>query len=257
MQMKNTIIIALALTSTFASAAPAVKSWTNPECATGPCEVKGMKIFLEKTNAGRLAGTTMVGEIETVNKADLKKYALVQYIEGCVYETRRDGFLRMGTREYWGKKSAPFKHVGMNLDSASDRDPIYWSNHLAGWDDIRGFEISRNSMYSYANPLLTESWGAWAGKVTNLKENKIFVQDAPTMSGWDLDEETMKVTARNSSLKFKICLHKISDIPAEVELPNTEIENPIVCMNWDSNFLYNFATRKFVDNKEAIDPICK
>lgn len=255
--MKSTIIIALALTSSIAGAAPTVKSWTNPECATGSCEVKGMKIFLEKTVVARLAGTSMVGEIETNNKADLSKYAFVQYIEGCLFETTKDGTIRMGTREYWGKRGVPFKHIGMNLDSASDRDPIYWSNTLAGWDDLRGFEIPRNSMYSHSNPFLTENLGAWAGKVTNLKENKIFVQDVPTMSGWDLDEETMKVNARNSSLKFKICLHKISDIPAEVELSNTEIADPIVCMSWDSNFIYNFSTRKFVDNKDSIHPVCK
>ncbi len=255
--MKTQIIIALALTSTIVSAAPSVKSWTNPECATGSCEVKGMKIFTNKTNANRLAGTTMVGEIETADKASLKKYALVQYIEGCVFETNKEGAIKMGTREFWGRKSAPFKHVGMQLDSASDRDPIYWSNVLAGWDDIRGFEIPRNSMYAYANPLITESWGSWAGKDSNLKENKIFVQDAPTMSGWDIDEESLKVTARNSSLKFKICLHKIEDVPAEVESPSTNIENAIVCMSWDSNFIYNFSTRKFADKGDEIHPACK
>ncbi len=254
--MKKLIIVALAFSSV-AQAAPSVKSWVNPECATGSCEVKGMKLYTQKISGNRIAGMTAVGEIEATNKADLKKYSLVQYIEGCVFETDREGNIKMGTREFFGANGSPFKHVGFELDSASDKDPVYWSNPNAGYDELRGIEIPRNSMYSYANPLLTESWGAWAGKVKNLKENKIFISDTPTPSGWDLDEETMKVSARISSLRFKICLHKTEDVPRTVESPATQIPGAIVCMSWDSNFNYNFATRKFEDKKDEIHPVCK
>ncbi len=255
--MKNIIIAAIALSSSFAFAVPTVKTWVNPECASGSCEVKGMKLFTEKGVAARLAGNSMTAEIEGASKSDLKKYAFVQYIKGCVFETDSQGTIKMGTREFWGYRTRPFKHVGFELDSASDRDPLYWSNANAGFDDLRGIFIPRNSYYVYANPLLTEAYGSWAGKISNLKENKIFIQDAPTVSGWDINDETMKVTARNASLNFKVCLHKIEDVPATVESPATEIPGAIVCMSWDSNFIYNFSTRKFDDKKDQIHQACK
>lgn len=256
--MKTLIIAALAFSSISAFAAPTVKTWLNPECANGAeCELKAMRLYLDKTPANRMAGTTMVAEIETANKSQIKKYAIIQYIQGCLYETDSKGNVKMANREFWGKRSVPFKHVGWELDSASDRDPLYWSNPNFGDDDLRGFFIPRNSYYSNGNPFLTENWGSWAGKVSNLKENKVFIQDMPTPTAWDLNEETMKVSARISSLKFKVCVHKIDDVPATVESPATEIPGAIVCMNWDSNFNYNFATRKFEDKKEEISAVCK
>ena len=254
--MKKLILVALALTSV-AQAAPSVRTWTNPECATGSCELKGMKLFIEKEISSRYAGTTMSAEIETTDKSSLANYAIVQYIEGCLFETNREGTkVKMGLREFWGRRGQPFKHVGFELDSASDKDPIYWSNSFAGFDELRGFLVPRNSYYANANPILTESYGAWAGKPKNLKESKIWVHDAPTPSGWDTDEN-LKVLARNSSLRFKTCLHKIEDVPAKVDSPATQIEDAIVCMSWDSNFIYNFSTRKFEDKDESIHQACK
>lgn len=150
------------------------------------------------------------------------------------------------------------EHVGFQLDSASDRDPIYWSNPNAGYDELRGFEIPRNSYYQIGNSMLNQKTGSWAGKTSNLKgAAKIFAEDMPTPSGWDLDETTMKVSARQASLRFRICLHKIEDVPSRVDSPSTMIPNAITCMDWDSNYIYNFKTRKFDDKKSELHPVCK
>lgn len=255
--MKKLIIAALALSASASFAAPTVKTWLNPDCANGNCELKAMRLYTDKSQANRMAGTSMVAEIETTTKAQLKNYAIIQYIQGCLYETDSKGTIRMGSREFWARPGQIFKHVGYEIDSASDRDPIYWSNSNFGFDDLRGFFIPRNSYYENANSMLTESVGTWAGKISNLKENKLFVEDSPTPSAWDLNEETMKVTARISSLKFKICVHKIDDIPVVVDSPATEIPGALTCMTWDSNFNYNFATRKFEDKKDEISAVCK
>ncbi len=256
--MKIIIAIALLNISAIAVAAPAVKSWSNPECATGNCELKGMKLYIESFNGKyRIAGNSISAEIETTDKESMNKYAFVQYIEGCVFETNLAGNIRMGTREYWGRQGSPFKHVGMQLDSASDKDPIYWSNPRASYDELRGFEIPRNSFYQIGTEMLKQKTGSWAGKVSNLKNGpKIYADDMPTPSGWDLDETTMKVTARQSSLRFKICVHKIEDVPARVDSPSTVIPGAIHCMDWDSNYIYNFQTRKFDDKKSELHPVC-
>lgn len=257
--MKFIVVVALLNLSLAALAAPAVKTWSNPECATGNCELKGMKLYIDTNNGQyRMAGNAISAEIETVRKEDLAKYAFVQYIEGCVFETNSQGQIKMGTREYWGRQGQPFKHVGMQLDSAGDKDPIYWSNTKAGYDDLRGFEIPRNSYYQIGTEMLKTKTGSWAGKISNLKNGaKIYAEDMPTPSGWDLDETTMKVSARQASLRFRICLHKIEDVPGTVDSPSTIIPGAITCMTWNSNFMYNFATRKFDDKKDEIHPACK
>lgn len=253
--MNKLMMIGLLLGSQVSLAAPVVKTWVNPECANGDCEVKAMRLYVEKWNSTkeRMAGNSMAAEIETSNKAALKKYAFVQYLQGCLFESSNLGETRMATREFFGKKGVPFKHKTMELDSASDKDPIYWSNDAAGYDDLRGFEIPRNSYYVNDNPVVTESYGSWAGKISNLKSNKIFASDFPTPSYWE--EKNGIITARTASLNFKICLHKIEDIPVSVEDPKTQIGKAIVCMDWSSNYQFNFTKKVFVE-KTTLHSTC-
>lgn len=249
-------ILLFFLMSKVAYAAPSVKTWINPDCANGDCEVKSMKLYVEKNNSVRykLAYNQMAAEIETTKPEHLAKYAFVQYIKGCYVQISNLGEIRMGSREFWGRKGAPFLHKTFELDSASDKDPIYWSNNNAGYDYIRGFEIPRNSYYVNDNPVLTESYGSFAGKIKNLKSNKIYASDMPSPSSWQ--EENGIITANTSSLEFQICLHKIADVPVTVEKPATIIPDPIVCMDWSSNYQFNFR-KKTWEEKTALHPACK
>lgn len=254
--MKKLVVIGLVLLSQTSFAAVTVKTWNNPECANGSCEVKAMRLHLDKFNSSkeRMAGNSVGIELETTKKEDLKNYAFVQYIRGCLFTTSNIGEVRMATREFFGKQGQPFQHKTWELDSASDKDPIYWSNPDAGFDDLRGFEIPRNSTYVNDNPVVTDSYATWAGKITNLKNNKIFASDFPTPSYWE--EKNGIITARTSSLQFKVCLHKVADIPASVDDPKSEIANPIVCMEWSSMYSLNFAKKTWVE-KSTMESSCK
>jgi hypothetical protein len=253
--MKKLIMIGLILSSQVSFAAPTVKSWINPECATGNCEVKAMRLYVDKWNSTKdqMAGNSMAVEIETSSMSHVKKYAVVQYIQGCLFQTSNLGDIRMASREFFGKQGQPFKHVGWELDSASDKDPIYWSNDTAGFDEMRGFFIPRNSYYQNANSILTESANTWAGKISNLRENKIFASDFPTPSAWE--EKNGIVSARIASLNFKICLHKVEDVPESVESPKTNIGAAMTCMEWSSNYQMDFKKKTFVE-KTGLHPAC-
>lgn len=251
------LITALLLVSTQVSlAAPIVKSWTNPQCASGDCEVKGIKLFVEKFNSSRdrMAGNYASMEIETSRPELLKEYAFVQYIKGCMVLVSNLGETRMVTREFFGKSGQPFLHKTWELDSASDTDPLYWSNNKAGYDELRGFEIPRNSYYVNDNPLLTDKYGSFAGKLKNLKSNKIYADDFPTPSFWE--ESNGIVTARTSSLDFKVCLHKIKEVPASVNDPKTIIPAPIACLDWSSNYQFDF-TKKVFTERTSMHSACK
>lgn len=254
--MKKLIVLSLLVSSQIGVAAPIIKTWNNPECATGECEVKSMKIYIDKLVSAkdRMAGNAVAAEIETTSKEHLKKYAFVQYIRGCLFETSNLGEVRMATREFFGKQGQPFLHKGWELDSASDKDPIYWSNTQAGYDDLRGFEIPRNSYYVNANPSLVENYNSWAGKIKNLKENKIWISDLPTMSYWE--EKMGVITARTASLQFKICLHRISDVPATVADPKTVIGDALTCMDWNSSYQMNFSKKTF-EEKATLHSACQ
>ena len=236
--------------------AATVLTWTNPECATGNCELKAMRLHIDKMNDNnyKMAGNNIVAELETTSKEHLSKYAFVQYIQGCLYETSNLGETKLAVREFFGKQGQPFKHVGWEIDSAGDKDPIYWSNPDAGYDELRGFEIPRNSSYINDNSMKTENYLTWAGKISNLRGNKIFADDMPTPSAWA--QENGIVSARNSALKFKICVHKISDVPESVEDPKTQIEGALGCLEWSSNYQFNFKKKVF-EEKTTIPAVCK
>ncbi len=235
-------------------AAPVVQTWTNPECASGSCEVKGMKLSVTKYNANRMAGNNVSVEIETATKELVKKYAVVQYIKGCLYEILHTGEIKMGTREFFNNKGVPFLHKTFEIDSAKDRDPIYSSNPDAGWDELRGFDVPRNSYYANGDLTKDDTATMWAGKIKNLRGTKVYVADAPSVSNFDLDLNN-KPIIQNSSLTFKVCLHEVSKVPRVAQSPTSIVPDPITCMEWSSNYLYDKAKHRFVEKKE-ISPVC-
>lgn len=257
--MKSKFFLGLALvisSGAFAAEpAPTITAWKNPECLSGNCEVKGMKMFIRKYRDTSMGGAYMTAEMETASKDLLKKYAFVQYIEGCVFEENSKGETRLAYRENLGKKGQPFKHIGPEIDSGPDADPIYWSEPKAGFDELRGIQIYRHSGYATKNPMTNNDFGTWASKDKNLESAKLYVSDMPTWTHFTKDVN-FSWTARNSSLKFKICLHKIADIPEKTVDGKLTVPNPIHCMEWASNYVYNKRTSRITEMKE-IHPYCK
>ena len=254
--MKTSMIIAFGLVlAQSAFAAPIVTSWTNPECATGSCEVKGLKLFIDKVAAKTFSANSVSAEIETTEAKHLTKYGIVQYIKGCHYSKTPQGFVRYSIRNSLAK-SVPFIHKDWEVDSGDDVDPLYWSNDAAGFDDLRGYFVPRNSGYAYANPALTDNWGSWAGKMKNLKANKIYITDMPTPSTWSISADLTQ-TAVISSLKFRTCVYEISKIPTAISDAKVVFDGAIGCLEWSSNYEYDFAKRKFVDMGKEISEVCR
>lgn len=248
--MKKNILIlgALTLLSQVAVAAPQVRTWINPACETGDCDVKAMRMYVTKGNNGKVAGNTVVGEIETKDKETLRKYAFVQYIKGCNYEENSAGQRKFRIRTFFGKAGVPFQHKTFEIDSATDKDPIYWSNAFAGYDELRGFEVPRHSPYYTGNPETGEKYGSYAGKDKNLTSAKLYIQDAPSYSV--LGFANGKLEAANASLDFKLCVYEISKLPKVENDPTMMYPDPINCMEWSSNYIFNFKKKTFEEKKE-------
>jgi hypothetical protein len=226
------------------------KVWNNPACRTGACEVKMMKLTLDKTVSAEYAARSLIAEFETTRPEQLKKFAFVQYIRGCLFKSDANGPTKMGTREFFGVGGQPFQHKGWEIDSAGEPDPIYWSTWNIGWDELRGFEILRNANYSTIKPEGVEP-EKWAGKVSNIKgRNVLYVADAPTGSMAFAGQDVS-----NTSLDFKICLHEIKDVPRVAESKSQIVPNPIGCLEWSSNFVYDHAARRFRE-RTTPHPFC-
>lgn len=250
--MNRLVLLAVLLAAQSSFAAISVQEWKNPACKEGQkCGVKAFRIYDKQHNNGRIAGATMSGEIETSDPDALKKYAIIQYIRGCVYHIDKAGKKSVARRNFFGNDNAIFQHKTWELDSGDDADPVYMSYYKKGFDELRGFEIPRNVRYVNDNPLKTENIAYWAGKATNLKEpGSIYVADFPT--GSSIGE---KGALTISSLQFKACVYDVSKIPLVVREPKTMFAGALACFDWSSNYGFSKAQKKLV-KRTNLDPFC-
>lgn len=235
-------------------AAQVVTTWKNPACDAGPCELKGARFILTKENdlRSRVAGNSVVAELETTSKADLKDYAFVQYLRGCHFMKSAQG-VRMGVRDYLGRSGQEFRHRTWEIDSGLDADPIYSSYADAGLDELRGREVPRNASYYTANPNAATSYDWWSGLPAKVSIPKLYVTDAPTYSSLSNGAGAVALV---TSLEFKLCLHRVSDIPRRIEDPRASIPRPIFCYDWSSNYQLNSA-QTALEEKSGIAPECQ
>lgn len=240
------VLAALTMSS---SALAEVKVWENPGCAGGDCEIRSMKI----TISPGANSNVVVAEMLATKPEHLAKYAFVQYIRGCVFESTAQGPTRLGRRTHLGQDSQPFLHASWEVDTTT-KDPIYWSTRNPGWDELRGFEILRTANYLVKDPQQTSAEHRWGGKVSNVLDNRLFVKDAPT--GGSLSSINGKKTATNSTLEFRICLMEVAKLPTQVEKATVEYPNPVACLEWNSRFVYNFRTARFAAASQ-IHPYCR
>jgi hypothetical protein len=235
---------------------PTVTSWRNPECEREECALKGVKYYLKKTLDQRngVAGNSVAAEIETTQKTQLRDFAFVQYIRGCHFRTNASGAVVMGTRDILGEPGQSFKHVNWEIDSGFDADPIYWSYAQAGRDPFRGFEVPRNASYVTANPMLTDKYDWWAGKVGNVGTPKIYISDDPTPTS--LGFEGLDLVGNVSSLEFRLCVHRVADLPRTVEQRDAVMPNPLHCFEWSSNYEVNFQ-QGLLEERRELHPACR
>jgi len=245
-------LVPLALLATAVLAAPPIKKeWKNPECASGNCEIEGMRISVQASLSPQFGMTTMVADMKARKPEFLKNYAFVQYIRGCVFESSKNGPIRLAAREYLGQSGLPFQHKTWQVDS-SQRDPIYWSTRNPGFDPIRGFTIPRNANYMVSDPSINEE-DRWGGKESNVLDNRLYVKDMPT--GGSTSTSSTGVKAVNSSLEFKICLYKIENIPTTVDSSTGMLPDPVACLEWNAHYIYNFPLRRFA-TISSVHPYC-
>ncbi len=215
------------------------KTFLNKSCKeTDTCDLKSVyfrtldyEVWIEGDPS---YGSSVIARYTTESVADLEKYAFVHFMRGCVFSSRK---MENGTVENsFGieivnfDKNQKFCFPDWVIDS-QDTDPVYNSDP----------ELGRHYLYRWAKML---------GSYENRKIQEFYgikVPSKPQLFVIDNPHRAFKVHdfAVNISMEYKMCLYKSSDVPRATNEKNVDFADPIACVEYSSNFVYNFETNKF------------
>ena len=178
--------------------------------------------------------------LKTQDVADIQDYAVIQYIRGCQYRSTPEGKKYFSVSRDYFNGTVIFKHPVWMIDSESF-DPIYTS-----WKGDR-FALFRWN----ANPASFNVENATYLSIKPTPHPIVFATDLPGSSSADA------VEAKNSSLEFKTCVFKYSDVPPSTTADGLgiDVSKALSCLTWESKFTYDFNKKDFVIGG-ALDPFC-
>jgi hypothetical protein len=191
---------------------------------------------------------------ETQNVSQIEKYALVQQIKGCVFESNWDGktehkILNI-VRNHMGKQVL-FQHKHWQIDN-DYAGPIYTGLefndghvdffYLLNWNnDPKSLEADNALRYGQQKP----------------PHPVVFATDLPGTASLRENPPNFPQSAQNVSLEFNTCLFKTADVPTTTDADGTNVDfrKAVKCFSWNHKFIYDFKSKKF-HSPQAIDPIC-
>lgn len=226
---------------------PLIQVFKNNECQTANCDLQEFKLHTYNYKVtfadGTSFGTGAYMSYKTNDVSTLEDYAVVQFIKGCVFDSRvlPSGEIQKElavSREFFGKV-VRFKHPEWVIDSL-DVDPMY-NNGPAGhrhgtyrWNIVAN-SYDKKTEIKYYNQRPTDP--------------SLYVSDFPS-TAFSFDGG-----ARNVSLKFKTCIYPTSDLPLVSGPNDLNPESAVHCFEWKSSNIYNHSKNKYESNEE-IDSFC-
>lgn len=213
---------------------------------------------------------------ETNQPQCLKEYVVVQFIKGCVYETwvndDKSKTQRFLMRDFMDKTVA-FNHANWVVDTA-DSDPVYASESSLGADGrhhrymttingkIPEFATDPIHLFQQVNQLDTS---AMRKNLFDSPAGSTFAYVTDTPSGGRYSTiHAVGETEQTSSLQFKACIYKTSDVPSDLSR-SSELKDfnhvgtqggPLVCFDWESSYNWN-PTHHKMESPKTIDSTCK
>jgi hypothetical protein len=215
----------------------------NPNCrATDTCYLKKFTLttsvyevwFSDDPNYPTY-GNGVIMEYETGSVAALEKYAIVQFVKGCVFDSSKNAQGRITKKLSYTVPSfgedVPFCFPQWVIDS-QDTDPVYNSDaeygrfYLLRWNKPGSYEYPNHKYYGAEKP----------------KRPVVYMADYPagafvTGSG-----------VKNAALEFNTCIYKAGDVPAETRRDDIHFATPITCFEWQSVYVYDFDKATFEAN---------
>jgi hypothetical protein len=215
----------------------------NPDCrSTGTCDLKRFTLttsvyevwFSDDPNYPTY-GNGAIMEYETDAVDALDKYAIVQFIKGCVFYTSKNSEGKIsrtesGTVPSFGE-DMPLCFPHWVIDS-QDTDPVYNSDpeygrfYLLRWNKPGSYDVRTQKFYGAAKP----------------KNPVVYMTDYP-------DGAFITGTGvKNAALEFNTCIYKANEVPAETRRDDVNFAKPISCFKWQNVYVYDFVKRRFQTN---------
>ena len=211
----------------------------NPDCqSTATCDLKRFTLttsvdevwFSDDPNYPTY-GNGVIMEYETDSADALEKYAIVQFMKGCVFYSskNRKGEINRNVSDIpsFGE-SIPFCFPQWVIDSqdtdpAYNSDPEYGRFHLLRWNKPGSYDYRTQKYYGAEKP----------------KIPVVYMTDYP-------DGAFVTGTGvKNAAVEFKTCIYKASDVPTETRRDDIGFAKPITCFEWQNVYVYDFDKRKF------------
>jgi len=215
----------------------------NPGCQlTDTCDLKRFTLttsvyevwFSDDPNYPTYANGVIM-EYETSSVAALEKYAIVQFVKGCVFDSSRNGEGKIDRSVSYSVPSfgenIPFCFPQWVIDSqdtdpAYNSDPEYGRFYLLRWNKPGSYEYPNNKFYGAEKP----------------KIPVVYMTDYPSGAF------VTRTGAKNAALEFKTCIYKASEVPAVARRDDIDFAKPINCFAWQNVYVYDFAKGRFENN---------
>jgi hypothetical protein len=219
----------------------------NPDCrSTGTCDLKRFtlttwdyEVWFSDDPNNPTYGTGAIMEYETDSVDALAKYAIVQFMKGCVFHSSKTAkgpidWDVIDTIRSFGE-SIPYCFPQWVIDSqdsdpAYNSDPDYGRIYLARWNKPGSYDRRTQKYYGAEKP----------------KIPVVYMTDHP--SGAFVTGRGVK----NSALEFKTCIYKADDVPTHTRRDELQFATPLSCFDWQNVYIYDFATAKFQTDLAAM-----
>ena len=221
----------------------------NPDCrSTDTCDLKRFTLttsvyevwFSDDPNYPT-HGTRAIIEYETDAVAALEKYAVVQFIKGCVFHSSKNGTGEIDRNVNYAVPSFGEKIPlcfsqwvidSQDTDPAYNSDPEYGRFYLLRWNTPGSYDHRTQKFYGAEKPTIPV----------------LYMTDHPggayvTGSG-----------VKNAALEFKTCIYKASDVPAHTRRDDINFAKPIACFEWQNVYVYDFDKGAFQTRLAADAP---
>ena len=215
----------------------------NPDCrSTATCDLKRFTLttsvyevwFSDDPNYPTY-GNGVIMEYETDSVDALEKYAIVQFIKGCVFDSSKneEGKINRNVSDTVPSfgENIPFCFPEWVIDSqdsdpAYNSDPKYGRFYLLRWNKPGSYDDRTQKYYGAEKP----------------KSPVVYMADYP--SGAFITGTGV----RNAALEFNTCIYKASDVPAETRRHDINFAKPITCLEWQNVYVYDFDKGRFQTN---------
>ena len=279
--VKNLILFSLVSLSFNAQAGDEFKfhQKTFPLISPNQCQIERFTVINKRSEirdeTSNAHFTSMAAVIETTKPECIRKYAVVQWLKGCV----TDQVFRKSTGElspkYFGTsresrgKVIAFNHPHWEVDTL-DVDPMYQNNEEKGdrldWYYVtkRPLKLNNDLQTLISNDLILDNSKnfSFLQYLTKKIPKQTFITDMPTMASTFTQKAYDTMTVTTPSLEFQVCVYETKDIPltGNPAVPGTapELGGPLQCYYWDHKFNFNTRTLDFERvTSPGVDSFCK